>query len=357
MPQPRQLSWTQLRVGLLVLVSLTIFAVLIFLMTGEGFFQPRYELRTYMENAAGLRVGDPVRLAGIDAGNVDTIRIAPVDDPLRGVEVVMRVQRRFQDEIREDSEVTIAAEGLLGQRFLNISRGTPQQPAVPPGGVVRMRETADLQDVVETSADVMVRLNRITGRVDNIMAQVESGRGTLGQLIFDDELYRKANQSVDEVNRLIGHAAAGEGSLGRFLMTDEAYNAAMATLNHVDAVVADVRKGEGTLGKFIYDPQLYNSAASVATRADRVVAEIERGQGTLGRLIQDPELYNRANSAIANVDRIGARLDRGEGTAGRLLHDETLYENANAFTMEMRGLLADFRQDPRRFLTIRFRLF
>ena len=74
MAQRKQVSWAQLRVGLLVLVSLTIFAVLVFFMTGEGFFSAKYTLRVYLDNAGGLKKGDPVRLSGIDVGNVEQIR-------------------------------------------------------------------------------------------------------------------------------------------------------------------------------------------------------------------------------------------------------------------------------------------
>jgi phospholipid/cholesterol/gamma-HCH transport system substrate-binding protein len=353
----KQLAWTQLRVGLLVLVSLIIFGILIFLITGEGFFQRKYDLRTYMDDAGGLRTGDPVRLAGIDAGNVAAIRISGSHEPNRAVEVVLRLRKRYQDEIRSDSVATLAAEGLLGQRFLDITRGTPGQPVIPAGGEVRLKETPEISDVVSTSADVMVKLNRIAGRVDSIMSQVESGKGSLGKIIYDESLFKKANQTVDDLQGLVSYAASGKGSLGRFLLNDDLYTDAQKSITKVNQVLDDVQKGQGSLGKLLYDPALYNKSNQVLTRFDNLVSGVEKGQGTLGKLVTDETLYKQANSAVANIDKISGSLARGEGTAGKLLYDPALYDHINAFSLDLRGLLADFRQDPKKFLTIRFKIF
>jgi phospholipid/cholesterol/gamma-HCH transport system substrate-binding protein len=353
----KQLAWTQLRVGLLVIVSLTIFAVFIFLITGEGFFQRKYELRTYMEDAGGLRTGDPVRLAGIDAGNVLAIRVSGSHDPKRSVEVTMRVLRRYQDEIRGDSLVSLAAEGLLGQRYLDITRGNPSQAVIAPEGEVKLKETAEISDVVATSADVMVKLNRIAARVDNIMNQVESGKGSLGKMIYDESLFHKANKSVDDIQRLVSDAASGKGSLGKFLTNDQLYNDAQAGVTKVNQVLDDVQKGQGSLGKLIYDPGVYDRTNKLLARVDTIVGGVEKGQGTLGKLIKEEALYERVNSAAANIDKVSGRLERGEGSAGKLLHDESLYNNLNSFTLDLRGLLADFRQNPKKFLTIQLKIF
>lgn len=331
------LTWTKLRVGLLVVVSLTIFAILVFLMTGEGLFQRKYQLRAYLEDAAGLRTGDPVRVAGIDAGNVEVIRLSGSHDPKRSVEVVMRLRRRFEDEIRADSLATLAAEGLLGQRFLDITRGSPSQPVIPGGGEVKYKETAEISDVVSTSADVMVKLNRIAGRVNSIMAQVESGKGSLGRIIYDESLYKKANQSLDDIQGLVSYAASGKGSLGKFLISDDLYNEAEKSLTKATQIIDDVQSGKGSLGKIIYDPALYDKTNQLVGRVDAIVGNVEKGQGSLGKLLKDETLYDRVNASASNIERISGRLERGEGSAGKLLQDQALYNNMNTFSIEVCG--------------------
>ncbi len=357
MPQPKQLSWTQLRVGLLVLTSLIIFAILVFLMTGEGLFERKYLISVFMKDAAGLKTGDPVRLTGVDAGNVAQIRISGSQDPKRAVEVVMRILRKYQQEIRADSAAGLDAEGLLGQRFINLSRGSPGQPLIQPGGEITLKETPELSEVLATGADAMTKLNRIAGRVDRVMEQVESGEGSLGKILYDEALWRKANQTVNDARSLVAHAAAGKGTLGNLLLAEDLYTDIRASVTKVDGILEEVRQGKGSFGRFVYDPKLYENADQLMTRANRVVADVNAGRGTIGRLLKDESFYNRANSATERIDKIAARLERGEGTFGRLLHDPVLYENVNSFTLEMRGLIADFRKNPKQYLTIKFKLF
>ena len=357
MPQPKQLQWTQLRVGLLVLTSLIIFATVVFLMTGEGLLERKYLISVFMADAAGLKTGDPVRLTGIDVGNVAEIRISGSHETDRSVEVVMRILRKYQQELRTDSLARLDAEGLLGQRFVNITRGSPGQPLIQAGGEIKLKETPELSEVLATGADAMTKLNRIAGRVDRVIEQVESGEGSLGKLLYDEALWRKADQTVNDARLLITNAAAGKGTLGKLLMTEDLYNEIRSSVTKVDGVLDEVREGEGSLGRFIYDPGLYENADQLMTRANRVVTDVNAGRGTVGRLLKDESFYNRANSAMDRIDKIAARLERGEGSFGRFLHDQAFYENVNTFSLEMRGLIADFRKDPKKYLTIKFKLF
>jgi len=357
MPQPKQISWTKLRVGLLVLVSLTIFAILVFLMSGESLFQRKYMVSVFMEDAGGLRIGDPVRLAGIDIGNVHEIHISNSNDPKRAVEVVLRILRKYQEEIREDSLASLDAEGLLGQRFLNITRGNPVKPIIQPGTEVKLRQSTQVREILATSGDVVEKMNSIVTRVDRVMTQVESGKGSLGKIIYDESLYAKANRTVEDAQKLIAIAAAGKGTLGKVLVDEQLYNDFRGSLTKVDQIIDEVRKGQGSAGKFIYDAGLYNRADQLVARANNIVGEAEKGRGTLGKFLKDEALYNRANNAAASLERVAARLDKGEGSAGKLLHDQALYNNVNTFTLEMRSLIADFRANPKKFLTINFKLF
>ena len=357
MPQPKQLSWTQLRVGLLILTSLVIFATVVFLMTGEGLFERKYLISVFLKDAAGLKTGDPVRLAGIAVGNVAEMRISGSHDPQRSVEIVMRILRKYEREIRADSVASLDAEGLLGQRFVNITRGGPGQPLIPSGGEIQLKATPELSEVLATGADAMTKLNRIAGRVDRLMEQVESGEGSLGKILYDEALWRKADQTVSDARRLVAQAAAGKGTLGKLLMTEDLYVDVRNSLMKADGILDEVHQGKGSLGKFIYDPGLYENADRLMTRTNRVVADVNAGQGTLGWLLKDESFYKRANSAMERIDKIAARLERGEGSFGRLLHDPVLYENVNTFSLEMRGLIADFRKNPKKYLTIKFKLF
>src|SRR5262249_60846768 len=125
MPQRKDVGWSQLKVGVVVLVGLFLLAATIFLVTGQrGLFSKTEKLHTYSPDAGGLKTGAVVRLAGVDAGNVLEVHLSGRPSPEESVEIVLEVEKRFAPEIRTDSEVLLDAEGLLGERYLNISRGT-----------------------------------------------------------------------------------------------------------------------------------------------------------------------------------------------------------------------------------------
>jgi len=96
---------------------------------------------------------------------------------------------------------------------------------------------------------------------------------------------------------------------------------------------------------------------STTEKLDRIAGDIEAGRGTLGKFIKDEKLHDDAQAAIASLKNISERLDKGEGSAGKLLHDDKLYTNLNQTTAEMVKLLYDFRQNPKKYLSIKVSLF
>src|SRR5271155_844311 len=124
MAQRKQLTWAELRVGLFVLVGLFILAIAIFYVTGTSFWGPKYRLITYLPEVDGLEQGANVSLDGVPIGNVESIRLNPKpQDIAQSVQVVMRIDKNYQEQIRTDSTASLITEGLLGNRYVTISRG------------------------------------------------------------------------------------------------------------------------------------------------------------------------------------------------------------------------------------------
>jgi phospholipid/cholesterol/gamma-HCH transport system substrate-binding protein len=353
----QQVSWAQLRVGVMVLTALSIFALMIFLMSGEGTFTRKATLRVFMDNAAGLKKGDPVRLTGIDIGNVQEIRISGEHDASRAVMAVLSVQRRFLDEIRTDSVATLEAESLLGQRYFDITRGTPAKPALQPDAELNFKSRPDYGDVMATGATVLTNLNRVINQVGRVTDTLSQGQGTLGKLFMDDALYRRADSAVADFQKMAQHASSGQGSLGKLIYTDEIFDRANSAVGKLDQIADDVKSGQGSLGKLLYDPALYDDTRQIVARANEVVGDVQAGKGSLGKFIKDEALYNKATSAVDRIDTIAGRMEKGEGSMGRFLRDDAFYNNTNQLSLEVRELLADFRKDPKKFLTIKFKLF
>jgi len=368
MPQRKQVTWSDLRVGLLVLAGLFLIAVTVFYVTGAGVLAPKYRLVTYLSEVSGLTIGAPVRLDGVEIGNVETIRMTPrpptgTFDRSRSVEVQMRVDKRFQNEIlgsetyvEGNSTASLVTEGLLGNRYVNITRGVAGKP-IPAGGEVKGMEEAAIKQIVERGADLVQNLNEMSKRVRAIVEGIDSGQGTVGKLIHDDELYRHVNSIVVKAENVVDRVDRGEGTIGKLIASEELYQKANSLVSRADAIAGDVQAQKGTLGKFIYDPAVYNNARELAERGNRMTAKIESGEGTLGKLYADDALYNNIRNATANIEQATAKLNSEQGTAGRFFSDPQFYDNVTGLAGDMRLLIGEFRQNPKKFLRVKFSIF
>src|ERR1022692_2445571 len=217
MAQRKQVTWVQLRVGLLIVVSLTIFALMVFLMTGQGFFSPKTKLKVYLDNAGGLKKGDPVRLSGIDIGNVDDITVSSETSPLRAVEVSFHVEDRMMKQVREDSVAALEVEGLLGQRFIDITRGSPGRAQLEAGAEVRYKIQPDFGQLMVSGDNVLRNVNRLAATLNDVADHVQKGQGSLGKLLYDDALYKQASSTLTQFQGMVNYASTGQGSLGKLV--------------------------------------------------------------------------------------------------------------------------------------------
>jgi phospholipid/cholesterol/gamma-HCH transport system substrate-binding protein len=358
MPQRQELTWKQLRVGILVAVSLIVLGVGVFFISGQvGLFTSKMTLRCYLAGAGGVKEGSEVDVAGIPAGNVSRLRISNEPGPGRAVEVVMKVSRRFASDIRADSVASPTTQGLLGDSYVDISRGSPGQPQVPDGGEVTTHEEAEIKNVVQNANDVVTNLRELSVAVQNITNQINSGQGSLGKLIYDPTLYNKISHSADVVNHMADQLMSGQGTLGKLVNSNEAYDKLMVATDRLNHLLDQAENGSGTVAKLMNDPSLYNRLNDVATKADNLITDIDKGKGTLGRLVKDEQIYDRLNQTADHLNVISARMAKGEGSLGLLSTDSKLYNNLSASSESLKGFLADFRKDPKKYLSIKLHIF
>ncbi len=358
MPQPKQITWAQLRVGALVIAGLVVLAVGIFFISGQvGFLTRQYSLKTYFSSASSLRDGAQVRLAGIAVGNVEHIRISKYTEPGKAVEIDMKVARKYQDQIRTNSVATIETIGLLGESYVDITRGGPDRPPLRDGGVVQSHEEADIKAIVQNANDVVSNLRILSAKLNDITGQIQHGQGSIGKLIYEETFYNRLNKTANEAQALMTRVEQGHGTLGKLLNDDTLYNRAVSTVDKLNQVVDEVQHGNGSAAKFINDPSVYNNVNQAAERANTLIANINEGKGTLGKLAKDPELYDRLNDTVQHVDVITARIDRGEGTLGKLSTDPTMYNNLATSTQSIKQFLDEFKKNPKKYLTMHLHIF
>jgi len=357
LPSQRQLRWSQLRVGLTVLVATVTLGILIFLMTGStGLFTPKMMLRAYFDSAQGLRVGAPVRLQEVDIGNVESIRIVR-DRQATPVEVRMKVGKRYSFNLRKNSVVSLRTAGVLGETFVDIDSTKATGPLADNGDELHTLEKPALEDVVESSQAALINMQSLLQRADRIMASVENGEGSIGKLLKDDELYRRLNTTVREVQGITQQVGSGKGSIGKFLYDEELYAKTNTTVDKLNRLLDDVNAGKGTLGKFVKDEALYANARDVSAKANRLMDDVNSGKGTLGMLTKDEKFAAKIDNTVTRLNTLVERLEAGHGTAGKLLTDPTLFNNANSMLVETRSLVQSIREHPKTYLTIHMKLF
>ncbi|HSY91410.1 MAG TPA: MlaD family protein [Candidatus Binatus sp.] len=359
MPSQKQLKWSQLRVGITVIVASLTLGFLLFLMSGTaGWFTPRITLKSYFDNSSGLRNGAPVRLSGVDIGNVTNIRIVPDKDKhLTPVEVTMKVTTKYDYDLRRDSMTSLDTAGVLGETYLDIDSAQAVGPPAQNGDTLPTEVHPDFNQVVRASQSTLENMDALLKRADRILAFAESGKGSLGKLIYDPTLYNRFSSTVAEFQGIVHEVGSGEGSLGRLISRNDAYDKFMATLDKLNGVVDDLQQGKGTAGKFLKDPSLYNNANDTIANMKKVTEDLNAGKGTLGKLAKDEELAKKLDTTITKLSQLTTELEAGQGTAGKLFKDEALYNNANEMLTEGRNLVKAVREDPKKYLSIKLHIF
>src|ERR1039457_6512100 len=275
-----------MRVGLTVIVASLALGFLLFLMSGtSGLFTPRITLKSYFDNAQGLREGAPVRLSGVDVGNVTNIRIVPdKDKQITPVEITMKVSTKYSYALRRDSMTALDTAGVLGETYLDIESAQSVGPPAQDGDTLPTQVHPDFNQVVRASQSTLENMDALLKRADRILAFAESGKGSLGKLIYDPTLYNRFSSTIAEFQQIVQQVGNGEGSLGRLVSRNHAYDKFISTLDKLNGVIDDLQQGKGTAGKFLKDPSLYNNANDTIAGLDSMISN--SGQGSTSIALQ-----------------------------------------------------------------------
>jgi len=320
------MTWEQLRVGLLVLGGLAIGALALVLVgrTGNVFGQ-RYELVTLVRSAAGLVPGAAVQLAGQTVGQVDRVDLIPADArPPSGEAVALwlNVNVDVRDQIREDSRAQVRTQGLLGDRLIDISPGGPGARILEPGDTLASATPVDYDALIADGAAAVGDLVEVTGDLSRLTRGVLEGRGTLGRLMTDDELYTRLTGLAASMDTLLDAAAQPGGPVMRMLGDDSLYLSLKRTVAALDSTSARVARGEGTVGRMLADDSLYASLLSTIERTDSLLARVEDGEGSFGKMMEDPRLYEQLLKTVVDL---GSLLEEVRENPDRYVPDVSVF--------------------------------
>jgi phospholipid/cholesterol/gamma-HCH transport system substrate-binding protein len=407
MPQKKQVKLAGLKVGLFVVIALLMISALILQQSWElNWFQKSVKVLTYLPDVGGLKPGAPVWLAGIEIGRVRAVKIIPpklysgnapifrkieelkkkIDivqakptatlkelDDLREqirdlkvdilmVEVSLDIRPQYLDRISKDSEVSIESKGLIGDSFIDISPGTYGVSPLRRGEyyVIESIQHPGFREIMTGANDVVANFGVLSDNFKTIVKKINPekvGSGISDVVQETKETVRQANQAFSSISLLLEEVQKGNGTIGKLINDPELYNRLVATLERIQSLVETMQDDKGTLGKLFHDPSLYNSAKETMDKAGIMMGRIEKGEGTLGKLSKDEALYEKTRIALEQLTALTAEIQQGNGTLGKLLKDPSLYNNLDQSSAEISKLLYDIRKDPKKFLTIRVRVF
>jgi phospholipid/cholesterol/gamma-HCH transport system substrate-binding protein len=269
----------------------------------------------------------------------------------------MKVNTKYLFNLRKDSMTLLSTAGVLGETYIDIDSSQSRGPQVASGDVLPSREVPDFSDMVRSGQSTLQNMDALLKRLDRIIAFVESGQGSVGKLIYDPMLYNRLNTTVTEFQRLVNEVTEGNGTIGKLISDDELYQKVNGTVDKLNAVIDDLNAGKGTAGKLLKDPSLYNSANDTIANVKKLTDDVNAGKGALGTLTKDEEFARKLQTTMNKVSALSDRLEAGEGTLGKLLRDPSVYNNTDQMLIETRGLVKAIRENPKKYLTVHFRVF
>jgi phospholipid/cholesterol/gamma-HCH transport system substrate-binding protein len=306
-----------LRVAALAIVALAILTyAVIRLGNAAHLFSRRYSLYAFVQNASGLREGGQVTVAGQLAGSISKIEFLPVDgDTSRNLKITVQLDESLQPQVRQDSRVMLRNQGLLGDRFFDITPGTPKFRPLKNGDTLELGPSIGYDVMIQRAAAVLTDVAGLTHDLRGLTQSVARGDGTIGKLLTDRALYDRLN----------------------------------ATLGSTSTMLARLQNPNGSIGKLLDDPQLYTNLTDMVTQVDSLMTQLNSGKGSAGKLLRDDSLYSNLVTVTARADSLVASLSKGNGTASKLLSDSTLYNQMVEAVAHLNEILADVRKNPKRY--------
>ncbi|MGO8990490.1 MAG: MlaD family protein [bacterium] len=315
----KQLRWSILKAGLVITIaSLALLVAVFFAGNIEKIFSPKTELKAEFRDVRGLRKGAPVWIFGTEVGSVRNIHL----DPVRGAIVTISIKKDALRFLKKDSQASILTMGLLGDKYIELSAGSPQAAPLQPHELIKGTEAIQFSQIIEITSIAIGKMGDFIDKLDILVTRMEKGEGTVAKFFTDPAIYNNLKKSTETLALLL----------------------------------EDIKNSEGTLKMLIDDPSLYKKTVTTISSIEEFSRKLNEGSGTLKKLIEDPELYGNLNQAASRLSSILGGIEKGKGMAGALLSDEELAKELRDLLLELRklsseleGLAKDIKEHPKKY--------
>jgi phospholipid/cholesterol/gamma-HCH transport system substrate-binding protein len=266
-------------VGIFVVASLAaLLAMVLIIAQQERLWEKHEEFRAIFKDVSGLKVGSEVRLAGVTVGNVKNITI----DPQGQIIVMFEVVGKYRNQIRRDSRATIGFQGLLGDKSLDLTPGSPEQPEVAAGGRVTSIEPFDITQIITKATPALEKVQKLLDNLADLSETMTKPGGGF-------------SKSMDELSQIVTKINKGKGTVGQLLNDPVLYREAAQAVAHISKFTGDMEKSKGALGTLLSDP-------SFKTDLQQTMANLREATSRF------PELMKKAEAFITQLQRAGKGL-------------------------------------------------
>ena len=305
MKRSDKIKWGKIRVGVIVTFALIMLLYSSFRGGGTSIFDPKNNTVAYFGNVNGLVKGAPVRLGGVEVGNVRSIKFVNLDADRR-IRVVLSIKSSVWEFITVDSKVKLGTIGLLGDKYVEVIPGTSGLEVMENGDEIGILPEGGMEAVME-------KVPNIAGSIDVMLANIE---------------------------RITGVCLTGDGTAGRIFSDPSLYIKLVDALDRATVVLTEVKQKQ---------TKILDGLGATFDNTQKITARLESGQGSLGKLVTEDGLYNNLTSSSARLDSILNRLEDGRGTMGAFINDDQLYEEMKNLMVRMNNLVSDIEENPGRY--------
>jgi phospholipid/cholesterol/gamma-HCH transport system substrate-binding protein len=330
----------EVKVGVLILVSLGILAAFVLVMGGLN-FEKTYTLFVDFDNPGGLQAGAPVRIAGVKVGKVkDLAFLGGQVDPKTGRRTLVRaqlaVEQRVKEAIRDDAEFYVTTQGVLGEQFLAIEPGSAVRPVLAENAVVKGIDPPRLDLFLAKAYDLLD--TTVTGIRNNKELISDIAVNTAGLLKGLNETLKDNRPRIDRIVANVEQLSAESSTLVSEAKKQYVDNPKIQrTIDNVDRLTTELQTDTGPLMKDARE------AMANVSRVAATVGDPEQATKLKKALADISELAARANSTAADAQQIVAHIKKGEGTVGALVMDESVYD-------DVQEMVRDLKHNPWKFL-------
>lgn len=312
------LKITKLKVGLTVFIGLIIFFVLITLVgTDEFYFSKTYNLYMAVDNVSGLVKGAPVTLGGFKIGSVESIDLIPTGSK-KNIRLKLRLQKNYQNQITTGSFAQVTGIGILGDKFVDISIGKPDERSLTENTFIPVSSGITLEELSKNITPGINDFNKVLSNLRIITDSIARGNGTLGTLINKPTAIQEFNKAVIKVN----------------------------------SVLAALESKDGTIGNLLKDKELYSNLTEASKNLKTLAADLHNGKGSLGKLLTDDSLYNNINETTKQVKYILAQVNNDSTIVNGVLKDKKLYTDFNNMLKDLNMLILDLKEHPDKYVKL-----